>query len=85
MKRKRILSLGLLSLGLCLVLSACGAASMDKDEWYASDVNDSYFDKIEAEIEMAPAEKDMAVQDVPYAELRKRLLVDKQVLAIVRR
>lgn len=31
------------------------------------------------------AEKDMAVQDVPYAELRKRLLDDKQVLAIVRR
>ena len=29
------------------------------------------------------AEKDMAVQDVPYAELRKRLLDDKQVLAIV--
>lgn len=31
------------------------------------------------------AEKDMAVQDVSYAELRKRLLDDKQVLAIVRR
>lgn len=31
------------------------------------------------------AEKDMSVQDVPYAELRKRLLDDKQVLAIVRR
>lgn len=29
------------------------------------------------------AEKDMSVQDVPYAELRKRLLDDKQVLAIV--
>ena len=58
MKRTRIFTLGILALVLCLILGACGAAGASKDEWYASDVTDNYFEK--AEMETVPAEKDYA-------------------------
>lgn len=60
MKRTRMITLGILSLVLCLILGACGAAKENTDEWYAADVNDSYFEKVEMETEVSFPEKDMS-------------------------
>lgn len=60
MKRTRMITLGILSLVLCLILGACGAAKADTDDWYAADVNDSYFEKVEMETEVSFPEKDMS-------------------------
>lgn len=60
MKRTRMITLGILSLVLCFILGACGAAKADTDDWYAADVNDSYFEKVEMETEVSFPEKDMS-------------------------
>ena len=60
MKRTRIFTLGILSLVLCLILGACGAAKADMDEWYVADVGNGYFEKVEMEADIALPEKDMA-------------------------
>ena len=59
MKRTRIFTLGILSLVLCLILGACGAAKADMDEWYVADVGNGYFEKVEMEADIALPEKDM--------------------------
>lgn len=52
MKRNRLLILSLLTLVLCLIFCACGAANAGRDEAWMEDVTGGFFDKAEAEVEM---------------------------------
>lgn len=66
MKRTRSITLGILSLVLCLILGACGAGKAEMDD-AVNNVSNGYFDK--AEMEMV-TDKDLSYgMDGGYAEV----------------